>query len=299
MPVAATPLNIASSKRAHSSPPLQRSGFAFKAALALFVGSMLFSIAGMLLLKAVPSAMGLFGPVLPLLIKTPTWIYMALLPVLPVLMYVKVLGPARMAFFVFWGCLVGGAGELIGTAGLVEVQGVALPFGHYAYTDMLGPKILGHVPFFIPLSWFAMSILSLDLARRVARGRPGRILLGTAFMVLWDVALDPAMQVGTVLSPVFWHYPDGGFFFGMPLSNWFGWSAVTLLIMTGYEWIGGGLPASLPWAPWLYLLNGLFPLLISLIMGLSLAAAIGAAAVALPLLVVWRYGTPSLKRPPL
>lgn len=292
-------VNLATSERARPSPPLQRPGLAFKTVLALFVGSMLFSIGGMLLLKAVPSAMGLFGPALPLLIKTPTWVYMALLPVLPVLMYVNLLGPARMAFFVFWGCLVGGASELIGTAGLIEVQGVALPFGRYAYTDLLGPKILGHVPFFIPLSWFAMSILSLDLAQRVAASRLGRILLGTAFMVLWDVALDPAMQVGTVLSPVFWYYPDGGFFFGMPLSNWFGWAVVTLLIMSGYEWIGGGLPASRPWAPWLYLLNGLFPLLISLIMGLFLAAVLGAFAVAFPLLVVWWYGTPTLKRPPL
>lgn len=292
-------VSLATSERIRPSPSLQRPGLAFKVVLALFVGSILFSIAGMLLLKLVPSAMGLFGPALPMLIKTPTWVYMALLPVLPVLMYTDVLGPARMAFFVFWGCLIGGAGELIGTAELLEVQGVALPFGRYAYTDMLGPKILGHVPFFIPLSWFAMSILSLDLARRVVSGRLERILLGTAFMVLWDVALDPAMQVGTVLSPVFWHYPDGGFFFGMPLSNWFGWAVVTLLIMAGYEWIGGSLPTSHPWAPWLYLLNGLFPLLISLVMGLFLAAAIGAVAIVLPLLVVWRYGIPSLRRPPL
>lgn len=276
--------------------PADPLGRLFRVALGLFIGTILFSLAGMLLLKWVPAAMGVFGPYLMGLIRTPTWIYMALLPVLPVLMYAKALGWKRMVFFVLWGSLVGLSFELIGTVGLVEVGGVALPFGHYAYTGMLGPKILGHVPWFIPPSWFALSILSLDLARRVASRRTGRILLGTLFMVLWDVALDPAMSTGTALSPVFWFYPDGGFFYGMPLTNWMGWTFVTLIIMAGYEFIGGGLHTSSPWALLVYVLNGAFPLLVALIMGLHGAFVAGTLAIATPLLVVYFAGGPVCDR---
>lgn len=272
--------------------PADPLGRLFRVMLGLFIGTILFSVAGMLLLKWVPASMGVFGPYLMDLIRTPTWIYMALLPVLPVLMYVRPLGLRRLAFFVSWGCFIGGASELIGTTGLLEVGGVVLPFGAYRYTGMLGPKILGHVPYLIPLSWFALSIISLDLAGRVTSGRTGRILLGTAFMVLWDVALDPAMSTGTVLSPVFWTYPGGGIFYGMPLTNWVGWALVTLVIMGGYEFIGGGLRTSSPWAPFVYLLNGAFPLLIVLIMGLEGAFLAGALAIAVPLLLV-RYAGPT------
>ncbi len=258
----------------------------FKAALAGLVAAIAFSVLGMLLLRLVPSTMGFFGPYYTTLVKAPTWVYMALLPVLAVLMYGPSLGAGRMAFFVLWGSCVGGASELIGTTGWATVQGVSLPFGAYAYGHWLGPKIAGHVPYFIPLSWFAMSIVSYDLAHRVVRGTWGRILLGTLFMVLWDVALDPAMSAAFT----FWSYPGGGFFYGMPFSNWLGWIVVSFIIIAGYAFLGGGLERTSRWAPLVYLLNGLFPLLISAIRGLYGAAAVGAVAIAVSLLLA-RYAS--------
>ena len=181
-----------------------------------------------------------------------------------------------MAFFVLWGSFIGGLSELVGTT-------TGFPFGAYSYTHWLGPKLLDHVPYFIPLSWFALSILSLDLARRLTTSRLQRIVVAAVFMTLWDVALDPAMS----RAFPFWEYPGGGFFFGMPASNWAGWLGVTVIIVWGYEVIGGGLPQPSRWAPWLYALNGLFPLGISLIYGLVPAFFIGAVAVAIPLLALW------------
>ena len=267
--------------------PAGRPGRTFRLALALFVGSIAFSIAGMLLLRLVPSSMRFFGPIYPQLVKAPTWTYMALLPILSALLYLPSLGWKRLAFFVAWGCCVGGAAELAGTTGLLEVGGVGLPFGHYAYTSWLGPKMAGHVPYFIPFSWFAMSILSLDLAgrivpRRTAQGRLARIVAGAVIMVLWDVSLDPAMN----RAFPFWNYPGGGFFFGMPLSNWIGWFGVTLVILAGYEYVGGGLRAHSSWAPTLYLLNCFFPLAICALQGMYWPVAIGAVATAAPLLLV-------------
>ena len=252
----------------------------FKFTFWLFVGTIVFSAAGMLLLKLAPGlTMQYFGSIFSKLVKTPTWTFMTLLPILPVLMYGTSLGAWRMTLFVLWGCLIGGASELIGTMELITLGGVAWPFGAYSYTGLLGPKIAGHVPYFIPLSWFAMSIVSLDLAHRLTGNRTSRILLATTLMVLWDVSLDPAMNSGTFQ---FWSYEVNGFFYGMPFSNWVGWFGVTLLIILGYEYLGGGLRATHEWAPWVYILNCVFPLLLSLFSGLYGAVLIGCIATALP-----------------
>jgi putative membrane protein len=255
----------------------------FRYAFWLFVGSISFSVAGMLILKLVPSSMEFFGPVYTKLVKTPTWTFMTMLAILPVLMYGPSLGWKRMSFFIVWGCVIGGASELIGTTGLLTVGGVVFPFGEYHYTSWLGPKIAGHVPYFIPPSWFAMSVVSLDLARRTTDRRWAAVLIGTVFMVLWDVSLDPAMNHAFP----FWTYGADGFFYGMPLSNWVGWFGVTLVIMVGYEYVGGGLRELNAWAPWVYFLNCFFPLSISLLEGVYLAAAVGALATALPFAVLW------------
>lgn len=265
----------------------------FKIAFWLFVGSICFSVAGMLLLKLFPGTMSLFGPIYTKLVKTPTWTFMTMLAILPILMYGTGLGWWRLAAFVVWGCLIGAASELIGTSGIWTINGVSLPFGEYYYTEWLGPKIGGHVPYFIPPSWFAMSIVSLDLARRATSGRWVALLIGTIFMVLWDVSLDPAMNQAFP----FWDYGADGFFYGMPISNWIGWFGVTVVIMLGYEWMRGDREIHNEWAPWVYALNCLFPLSISLLQDLYLAAAIGAVATAIPFLVLWATDPSSAPRP--
>lgn len=277
----------------HSSSTLEGNyELLFQFAFWLFVGSISFSIAGMLFLKLVPSSMSVFGPIYTKLVKTPTWTFMVMLAILPLLMYGPDLGWKRMALFAGWGCLVGGASELIGTSNLLTVGGIPLPFGEYQYTQWLGPKIAGHVPYFIPPSWFAMSVVSLDLARRVTGRRWRYLTLGTLFMVLWDVSLDPAMNQAFP----FWNYGAEGFFFGMPFSNWVGWAIVTFVILLGYEYLGRGLPIKNSWAPWVYALNCIFPLSISLLQGFYLAALIGGLATALPFVVLWAYNPATLVR---
>ena len=276
------------------SPPTLEGNYnlIFQFAFWLFVGAISFSVAGMLLLRLVPSSMSIFGPIYTKLVKTPTWTFMVMLALLPLLMYGPLLGWKRMSLIAIWGCVIGGASELIGTTGWFTVGGIALPFGEYQYTQWLGPKIAGHVPYFIPPSWFAMSIISLDLARRVTPRRTGALLLGTLFMVLWDVSLDPAMN----RAFPFWEYGVDGFFFGMPLSNWVGWAAVTFVILLGYEYIAKGKPIENEWAPWVYALNCLFPVSICLLRDLYLAGVIGVLATLLPFLLLWRYNPGTLRR---
>ncbi len=267
-----------------SAPPTRRP---FLAALALFAGSILFSVAGTVLLNFFPEqaavALGWIaattGLGLDSLIKGPTWVYMALLPVLSVLLYLPDLGLKRSMLFLLWGSAIGAAAELMGTQ-------TGVPFGAYTYGDFLGAKIAGHVPWLIPPSWYAVSVLSYDLARRLKGGTAATILWGAAFMVLWDVALDPAMS----RAFPFWTYDTEGFFFGMPLSNWVGWFVTSLVIVWGYDRLLGGLHSAPAWAPTLYGLNVLFPVLICLLYGLPLAGAFGLAALAFVLLVVRSRG---------
>jgi putative membrane protein len=269
-------------------------------ALIVFAGCIGFSLAGMLLLWFVPASMAFFGPYLNALIVTPTWVYMTLLALLPVVMYGPLVGWKRVAIFAVLGCVIGGGSELVGT-------NLGFPFGEYHYDErLLGPKILGDVPYFIPPSWFAMSLLSLDLAQRVtgrsANTRWRRILLATAFMVLWDVSLDPAMNgAGAIFgdgfviggADRFWTYPPAGpeefkFYYGMPFSNWVGWFGVTFVIVCAYEFVAGGLRTESRYAPLVYLLNCLFPLALCAMYGLWVPAVVGTLATALPLAAAYR-----------
>ena len=113
-----------------------------------------------------------------------------------------------------------------------------IPFGHYYYTNQLGPLLM-EVPIVIPLQWFNMLYVCYIMAN-IAFGRNrtkiestsrsarvGQILFISVvvglFMVSWDFINDPYMVgVGS------WVWTDPMEFFmlsfhGIPLSNFLGW----------------------------------------------------------------------------
>jgi uncharacterized membrane protein len=119
--------------------------------------------------------------------------------------------------------------ELIGT-------GTGWPFGDYAYTDFLGYKVLGRVPFGIPLSWFYVGFAAYLLATALAarHGLRARSLwaigLGAWLLTAWDLVLDPAMAHESM--PVrFWEWREGGAYHGTPLRNFAGWAATGVAFM--------------------------------------------------------------------
>ena len=127
-----------------------------------------------------------------------------------------------------------------GLSFLSEFAGTSwgLPFGAYEYTDLLGPKIAGKVPFLIPVSWFFMGLASYRLALAApgasARGyapRLWRLLGSTSILVLWDLTLDPAMSYTTP----FWIWEQPGRYYGMPWLNIGGWCLTGLGIMLLFE----------------------------------------------------------------
>lgn len=255
----------------------------FQATFWLFVASIGFAVAGTLLLKLFPSTGRVFAPYMEQLVNGPTLTYMALLPMLSFTLFFDTLGWKRSVAFVLVGSLLGASAELLGTT-------TGIPFGEYSYTTRLGPLILGHVPWFIPLSWYALSILCYDLARRIYSSKLARVLAVAVFMILWDVSLDPAMNQGGGTF-VFWAYPEGGAFFGMPWSNWIGWFVTSALIGVGFEALGGlgEKPDAfeMRWSPILYSLHLLFPISVCLLYGLPLAGLIGFVALCIPLTLLW------------
>jgi putative membrane protein len=101
------------------------------------------------------------------------------------------------------------------------------PFGHYHYSDVMGFK-LGFVPVTVMLLYFAMGFMSWSLAHILLGKYDNAInrkellvipLLSSFMMVIWDVCMDPLN--GTIGQWWVWH--DGGPYFGVPLSNFFGW----------------------------------------------------------------------------
>ena len=105
--------------------------------------------------------------------------------------------------------------ELAGTT-------TGFPFGDYHYTDLLGTKWFGHVPYLIPLSWFTMALPSFVLVERTLQNRLPKVArwaVAAALLTSWDLVLDPAMSF---LVP-YWLWGQAGSFYGMPFINLAGW----------------------------------------------------------------------------
>ena len=101
------------------------------------------------------------------------------------------------------------------------------PFGHYVYTDKLGPK-LWLVPLLIMPAYFSMGYIAWTLAHvlldrfddRLAGGEMVLVpALASFVMVMWDLCIDPA---SSTISGA-WIWRDGGGYFGVPFVNFLGW----------------------------------------------------------------------------
>jgi len=102
------------------------------------------------------------------------------------------------------------------------------PFGHYYYTDALGPKVT-LVPLLIFPSYIAFGYLAWVLSTLIVGiFRRGSTMFTTVtvplvasfMMVAWDLSLDP---IAATINHT-WIWTQGGGYFGVPLTNFLGWS---------------------------------------------------------------------------
>ena len=116
----------------------------------------------------------------------------------------------------------------LGISNILENVSVmtGFPFGHYHYTDVLGPKLF-LVPLLIGPAYFGTGYLSWVLANVLLGTDRRRDVLATILvpvvatfiMVGWDVCLDPQSSTITKI----WIWEQGGSYFGVPVSNYLGW----------------------------------------------------------------------------
>jgi putative membrane protein len=142
------------------------------------------------------------------------------------------LGPRRTALFTVWAFAVAWAAEFASTR-------IGIPFGLYHYTGTTrGQELfLSNVPVFDSLSFVFLTYAAWCLAR-LALGRPTGLAVsavGGVVMTLLDLVIDPLAVQGErwFLGRIF-YYPDGGAFFGVPLSNFAGWLGVGWLTLGGF-----------------------------------------------------------------
>ncbi|CAN5730830.1 carotenoid biosynthesis protein [soil metagenome] len=179
---------------------------------------------------------------------------------------VKALGWSKTTIFFTVSFGLSLASELVGT-------GTGWPFGNYEYTDFLGQKVFGQVPYTIPLSWFYMGLSSyligVALVRhfRLPYATLSGILAGGWLLTVWDLVLDPAMAHDS-LQIKFWEWSETGPYFGMPIKNFVGWTLTALAFMAisrllwRKEADTGRIPAIFPFA--IYTVNTIFAMALSM-----------------------------------
>ena len=171
----------------------------------------------------------------------------------------------------------------------VEALGVhtGFPFGSYAYSDDLGPRLLG-APVLIGLAWTMLAWPAALAARRLVRSRAARVLVGTWALASADLFLDPQQVAAGHWT---WRFPSPHLpgVADVPLTNYAGWFLVALVLSVGVQAIAGDGDDAVMTAVYLWLYVGW---IVALAGFLDLAAAagwgaLGMGAVAVPLAVLW------------
>ncbi|HEY6305722.1 MAG TPA: carotenoid biosynthesis protein [Candidatus Angelobacter sp.] len=126
----------------------------------------------------------------------------------------------------------------LGVGYLMEAIGVrtGFPFGHYYFTDGMGPKLflvpmlMG--PAYLGIGFIAWAVAKVILSAsnssdELAGTRLVTLPLAASFiMVAWDLSMDPALStVGH-----YWIWTRGGAYFGVPVTNFLGWYLTNYLI---------------------------------------------------------------------
>jgi uncharacterized membrane protein len=173
-----------------------------------------------------------------------------------------------LLFALLHGAQIYGWSGILTLTGLCVVVGnvfenlsiaTGFPFGHYAFTERMGPKIL-QVPILLGLAYVGMGYLSWAVAQAILGtwrngGNGWRLgllpLLSSAVMTAWDVTMDP---VWSTLGRL-WIWKQGGAYFGVPISNFLGWMLTNYVIFQLFAWFvwrrrGGGRAAEMPADYW-------------------------------------------------
>lgn len=148
------------------------------------------------------------------------------------------------------------------------------PYGiyHYIYENMPGELMIFGVPFWDSLSYPFLIFAGYTTARFILGLKTTNLvnlktaLLGAFLTMLLDIIIDPLTNMGDrwFLGKVY-YYPNGGEYFGVPLTNFAGWFLVPLVVILIFQ-IASSAPGRLEMAGTtpLKFLNPLFYLSIAI-----------------------------------
>jgi uncharacterized membrane protein len=110
------------------------------------------------------------------------------------------------------------------------------PFGHYYFTGVMGPKLF-QLPILLSLAYVGVGYLAWVVASSIV-GAPQNSraavfvvpCVAAAVMCSWDLAMDP---VWANIDRA-WVWLDGGGYFGVPFSNFFGWLLTTWIFYQAF-----------------------------------------------------------------
>ncbi|TFF91995.1 carotenoid biosynthesis protein, partial [Candidatus Thorarchaeota archaeon] len=109
---------------------------------------------------------------------------------------------------------------------IIEAIGIStgLPYGPFYYTDQMGFKILGLVPWSVAFAFAPLTLGSVTLANRFTSDARLAIPLSALLLVAVDLVLDPAAVVLSI-----WVWVNPGPYYGIPISNYTGWFITALV----------------------------------------------------------------------
>jgi putative membrane protein len=128
------------------------------------------------------------------------------------------------ALLAYWRT-VGRGGALVLTllsvfAIVIEAVSITtgFPYGFFTYGESMGWKLGQLVPWTVPFAWLPLVIGVVALVQRLTDSRFHQLILGVLGLLLTDFVLDPV-----AVSLNFWEYQNPGMYYGVPVSNFFGW----------------------------------------------------------------------------
>jgi putative membrane protein len=120
------------------------------------------------------------------------------------------------------------------------------PYGTFAYSGLLGPKLFDAVPATVLIAWTPL-VLGILAVLQTIKPLWLQALLATLGLVVIDMVLDPAaVHIG------FWSWNTPGLYYGVPLINFAGWIvsggvAVSAIVYARWRLKWPPIPAMLGW----------------------------------------------------
>jgi len=103
---------------------------------------------------------------------------------------------------------------------IIEAIGIIthFPYGNFNYNDNVGLLIFDFIPLTLPFAWIPLLIGSIALSLKYKNN----VFKFYASTILWLIGIDLVLDPGAVYLR-FWQYMSKGIWYGVPISNYFGW----------------------------------------------------------------------------